>query len=764
MIGALSGLRVLDFGQYVAGPLTALMLADQGAEVIRIDPPGGPRWNTPANAFYQRGKRSLVLDLKQPADLAVARRLAGSADVLIENFRPGVMDRLGLGAEAARALNPRLIYCSLPGFAANDPRHAVTAWEGVVMAAGNGYLPPWSGAHDRPLYTALPLASSYAAFLAATAITLALYAREGDGHGRRIEVPLFDALFQAFGAFAMSGDDAGSPAFSSDIWGAGCYRCADRRWVMWATHSPRFMEALVSVGGVPEWHELGLLDRPRLAADKALLAELRRRVAALFNTRPAAEWEEKLSAAGAPLALVRSPQEWMETSQARDSQAVVQGEDPTLGPLWQVGYPVHLSATPPQAQGPRRPLDADRDALLAKPASPASAAPTTSPLPRILAGLRVVDLTQVLAGPTAARLLAEFGAEIIKINDPANPPQGYRYHLDVNRGKRTLLLDLKQPAGREVLLKLAGHADVVLQNFADGVPERLGIGAATLRIDKPDLIHATVSAYGQQGPWGSRRGYEPLGQAMVGMQWRFGGADSPLMEPLAVTDYGTGILAAFAIGLALYHRARGGGGQAVEVSLAQTGTYLQTPFLQLYPGKSWDEPSGQEALGAGPLQRLYRAANGWCFLGARESDGPALCQAMGLDSLSEVALASAFATASVEFWCTKLWPLGIGLHGCPTIQQLINDPWVCAQGLSITRAHEGVGSVTGIGPSIRMAPSPPVPGEPVRPPGADGRAVLAAFGYDAAVLDQLEADRILTGSIPSPARSVGEGQGGGPDV
>src|SRR5919108_4181603 len=95
MAGALGGIRVIDFGQWIAGPLSALLLADQGAEVIHVDPPGGPRWQSAADATLQRGKKRLILDLKTSADLAYARALIRSADVLIENFRPGVMDRLG---------------------------------------------------------------------------------------------------------------------------------------------------------------------------------------------------------------------------------------------------------------------------------------------------------------------------------------------------------------------------------------------------------------------------------------------------------------------------------------------------------------------------------------------------------------------------------------------------------------------------------------------------------------------------------------------
>src|SRR5918912_1289237 len=100
MSGPLAGVRVVDFGQYVAGPLAAMLLADAGADVVRVEPPGGPRWPTPANATWNRGKRSVVLDLKRADDQALARRLVASADVVVENFRPGVMERLGLGATA----------------------------------------------------------------------------------------------------------------------------------------------------------------------------------------------------------------------------------------------------------------------------------------------------------------------------------------------------------------------------------------------------------------------------------------------------------------------------------------------------------------------------------------------------------------------------------------------------------------------------------------------------------------------------------------
>lgn len=132
---SLSHVRVLDFGHYLAGPLVGMMLADLGAEVIRIDPPGGPRWSDPAFDMLSRGKWSLVLDLKTDEGRRTALEMATRADVVIDNFRPGVMARLGLGPADLRAVNPGIISLSLPGFASTDPELApVAAWEAVIAA------------------------------------------------------------------------------------------------------------------------------------------------------------------------------------------------------------------------------------------------------------------------------------------------------------------------------------------------------------------------------------------------------------------------------------------------------------------------------------------------------------------------------------------------------------------------------------------------------------------------------------------------------
>ncbi len=225
--GALEGIRVLDFGQYLPGPLLAMMLADNGAEVVRVDPPGGPRWNDPVNALLQRGKRSIVLDLKQAGDRETARRLARGADVLIENFRPGVMERLGLGAKQLLAEHPQLVYCSLPGFGENDPRAGIAGWEGIVAAAAGLYYPAMFRDESGPVFTAVPLASTYAAFIAAHATVAALIAREGGERGQRIEVPLFAAAFQVIGYAGQMGSFTSATPTNLAWWRT--YECADGR-------------------------------------------------------------------------------------------------------------------------------------------------------------------------------------------------------------------------------------------------------------------------------------------------------------------------------------------------------------------------------------------------------------------------------------------------------------------------------------------------------------------------------------------------------
>ena len=768
MTGPLAGVTVIDFGQYIAGPLTAMLLADFGADVIRVDPPTGPLWDTPANATWNRGKRSIALDLKQERDWATARALVLAADVTIEGFRPGVMDRLGLGARELTEARPRLICCSIPGFASDDPRAGVPGWEGVVGAATATYRAPMTGRSDGPAFTAIQISSHFAAIQSALAIVMALIARERTGLGQWIEVPLFDATFAAVGAHGLVIDGGPAGGRPDDFWG-GLFECGDGRWVFFSGSTPRFRQRFTEATGNLGWQDEGLLDIPRLTRDAGLATEVRTRLRALFKTRSAAEWEALGGASAVPITVCRTSAEWIAAPHAREAGIVRAVDDPRLGAMWQPGRAVRLSAWPDAPIRPAPLLDADRASVLGGlETHRSSACAGTSgggqaglaPRSGALDGLRVVDVSQVLAGPTAGRTLAEYGASVVKINNPREEGAGYRtsvhrYHTDVNRGKETILLDLKTPAGLDVFYRLVRQADVVLQNFRLGVPERMGLGYEQVQAAKPDIVYTSVSAFGYDGPWGAWPGYEPNGQATTGLQARFGGDGQPLMQPFAVNDYGTGLLAAYGTALALYHRARTGTGQRVEAALAFTGTLLQSAYLQEYAGKRWDEPRGRASRGSGPLQRIYKAQDGWLFLGAKDGQqrtlgsvqGLAGCEALAGEAL-EVFLAARFAERPAAAWVADLTAAGLGAHVVNTsLPDLMQDAWVTGHGLSVTRPHDTGQEITTIGPGARLSRTPVEPGRPAATPGADAESVLRQAGL-AEALGRLCAEGVVLVEAP----------------
>lgn len=761
MAGALDGIRVIDFGQYVAGPLAGMLLADQGAEVIKVDPPGGPRWDTPANATWNRGKRSILLDLKHQGDLATARALIATADILVENFRPGVMDRIGLGFAELATLNPRLVYLSLPGFASDDPRAGIQGWEGVVAAAAGAYRETPGGQPDgRPIYTAIPISSSYAAFIGVASIAMALNARDRDGVGQRIEVPMYDATFTASGDRALRIHDQarGRPRGGSP-W-TRQYECADGLWIFLHGSTTRFVQQFARVAGVESWETEGLMDRPTVAASPELTKLLSERLTAVFKTRSALEWEELINAAGTPASICRETDDWLDHPHARATEMVIDIDDPRYGLMSQPGVNPRLELTPGSVRGPAPALDADRAALLAELGGrQLGAVPTGGEdgdmLPPALDGVKVLDLCIILAGPICGRTLAEFGADVVKIDSP-HREGGVSRHNETNRGKRSLLIDLTTDAGKELFYELVDEADVVVQNFRTGVAERLGVGYDDVKKRKPDIVYASLNAYGHGGTWDGRPGWEQLAQAATGMQRRFGGDGPPVLQRFPINDCGTGLMGAYAVALALMHRNRTGQGQHVRGALAYTGCTLQSPFLQRFDGKTWDEPRGQNALGSGPLHRAYRARDNWIFLGVAESNVTTLSDVAGLEGIAglrgaalETALEERLAHDDGDAWVERLTSSGVAAQVVKTAAENLDDPWVKAHNLSMTRHHDGIGLITTAGPAPRLSRTPINPGSPASKPGSDAGEVLLERGLAHKYQQLVDSGVLVVDGVPA---------------
>lgn len=712
-IRPLSHIRVLDFGQYLAGPLVGMILADMGAEVIRIDPPGGPRFKSPATDMLSRGKSSLLLDLKTEEGRATALELCRRADVVIENFRPGVMRRLGLGPEDLRAANPGIISLSLPGFASTDPDLAgLAAWEAVIAARTGQFTD--MGLNRRlmginPSFTPLALASAYGATFGAMSILFALAARERNG-GDHIEVPLASALLEGLvynseqvedyperyksprevelDRRAAEGEPANLPFEALSEFLDPFYRtytCADGRgfYVVACSivgHQRRALETLGLGALADELPDFSAyLDRKDWPADWSLRnypvgADDRARVSSAmkeaFLSRPSHEWEALFGAAKAPATAQRFTKEWLADPHALASGLVLEVDDPRHGPMRQMGNVAWIADDAMAVR--KRPgpvLDDARgrlDTILAEPARtlPVGAGAGAG-AGGWLDGLKVLDLTNVIAGPTIGSTLARYGADVTLVQpvEPSvDPWNAVVFGLHAQRGKKSVLLDLKTPEGREALERLIAEADVVTMNGTDEQRDKLGLAPERLEALNPRLILVQLDAFGgpMRGPKSDHLGYDDLAQAATGVMVRFGGGMATPEEHahFGTIDVLTGFCACAALAAALERRNRTGKGGIARAALAASGNLIQAPFMYDYDGREpFDEPSGREARGWGPFYHCYEAADGWMFFAAPEERGEALLAVAELSDLADrpeaeltPALAERFVTRPFAHW------------------------------------------------------------------------------------------------------------------
>ena len=767
--GALRGLKVLDFGHYIAGPLLGMLFSDQGADVIKVErPEGDPARKELAFATWNRGKRSIALDLKTDSGQEAARKLALDSDVLIENFRPGVMDRLGLGYSALASANPGLVYCSLPGFGEHHPSRNRQGWEPII-GASTGLYPRVEGS-DEPLYSPLPIASTFAAIVSAVAVTMALCARDRIGAGQRIEVPLYDAMFTAMGRHLVKFHDQEDPDPRNQprLPMQRQYQCADGRWVQNHGNYQRFVHQFLEAAGNPSWG-------PDAVADFGKPLDLEtadmwvQRFEETFKQRTSLEWQEAISEAGGACTVCKTVEEWLDHPHPLDANMVVEVEDAKLGRMKQPGVQVRLRGTPGAIQG-RAPLPGEHSAeILAELEQRTSdhqgnAGKADESLLGALQGVRVLDLCIVLAGPTCGRTLAEYGADVIKIDDPTRP-YDQSGSMDVNRGKRSIMLDLKQEEGRQVFFDLLETADVVVENYRKGSLAKLGLDYESLKQRKPDLIYASLNAYGYDGPWSERPGWEQLAQATSGMQVRRGGRDdAPMLMPYPVNDYGTGMMGAYAVALALHERNRTGSGQSVDSGLALTAGLLQSPYFLDFEGHQREEPEGRGLRGISTFSRLFRAADGWVYVHCRDDsardsllrlpDFSTLKSHAGASSSNSAeseeslvsGLAEVFSTRPVSQWLDILAKAGIDAAPNIGIGDFRDLLQVREAGLIVTREHPGQGKADHLGNTAHLSATPMRVGRPTPLLGTDADEILAELGLPPERIASLKSRGIV--SVP----------------
>ena len=745
---ALRDIHVVEFGQYVPGPMLGMLLADQGAHVIKVERPGGdPARSEPAFATWNRGKRSVILDLKTDAGRKNAQRLAANADVVIENFRPGVAERLGIGYDELSAANPGLIYCSLPGYGAEHPARNAAGWDPVI-GAQTGLYPETDASDGEPLFTPLPIASTFAALLGSVSVAMAVNARDKTGRGQRIEAPLHSAMFTAMGSRIIKFNNyeyVDRFDFPRTVM-SHPYQCADGRWVYHHGMFERFARQTLTAAGREEWIDeaVSLFGRP---VDADTLAMWQERFAAMFKERTAWQWEADINAQGGACTVCKTVDEWLVHEHAVAGKMVVEVDDAEHGRMKQPGVQVRLRGTPGAIQSRAPKLGEHTDAVLAElDAADARPAPSNGngDIMSALQGVRVLDLCIILAGPTCGRTLGEFGADVIKIDDPTRilDPVGY---IDVNRGKRSIMLNLKTEEGREVFWKLVETADVIVENNRKSAVERMGLGYEAVKKVKPDIVYASLNAFGYDGPWSERAGWEQLAQGTSGMQVRRGGRDgTPMLAPYAVNDYGTGLMGAYAVALALHERNRTGLGQSVDSGLALTAGLLQSPYFLDYDGYRRDDPEGAAVRGYSASSRLYQAADGWLYLHCPDDTAyRAMLTLTGLTGVSDATAADAIAEViggnTIEHWSRTLWPAGVSVTPNLNMEDYRHDPVVRQAGFIVTREHSVWGSVDHSGTTARLSATPPRLGPPAPYFGMHTDDILSEAGYSPARIAELKA-------------------------
>jgi crotonobetainyl-CoA:carnitine CoA-transferase CaiB-like acyl-CoA transferase len=651
---ALGGVRVLDLTGSVAGAVAGMLLADLGADVVKVHPPGsvplaGPR----GLAMWDRGKRAATADPSSAEDLLVLDQLIAGADVLLVGTSgPGITYRALI--DRGRRPGEPCFWVVMPPYLLDE-----TPWPGGQESAGLlfawlGHAWNQSSQEDVPVDCVFPVALHMQAIWAAIVavallsgrqrgLTLAPLAVAGGAHGAQLVSP---------GNFAADRDEPhvhrpGGPGGALPNYRT--YRCGDGQWLFFGAFTNAFIERGLTAAGAG-W----LLADPRVGGNPGNLrlpenlTWIARELEKVFATRSRGEWLDRLEPADCPAAPVNEPGTWLDLDQVRALGLRLEAVSDTGQEIVMPGPLIDLSLTPVSVRGPavsspqaitrlQPRWSAAGTSAQRRPGGQPPPAPRESEPQPPLRGLRVLDLGTIIAGPYVGSLLADLGAEVIKVE---RPPLGDEFRVAhggrggssfevYNRDQRSAMLDLSPGDDRLMFDRLVGSADIVVDNYRVGVAGRLGITHDHLAAVNPAVVTVSISAFGDTGPLSRRPGFDPIIQAMSGIMRAQGGpvqADSPAFLTVPVNDVLAAGLGALGACAALLARSRLGRGQHVGVTLCAASCLLQSGFLTR-SGASSPPAGGRDFAGPGPLDRLYQTSDGWVRLAAVPGQLPALTDA-----------------------------------------------------------------------------------------------------------------------------------------
>jgi crotonobetainyl-CoA:carnitine CoA-transferase CaiB-like acyl-CoA transferase len=692
-MNVLDGIRVVDLSQVRTGAQATQVLADFGAEVLWIEPPGGsPLRAQRGFPLYGRGKQSVVLDLKTPTGRAAAADLAAGADVFVESFRPGVAERLGLGYATLAERAPGLVYASITGFGRQGPFTQIKAYEGVVQAKMGVFkaferMAPTS----HPPFVSAPWCSFGATQTALHGILTALIERERSGSGQWVEASMVqgfaaldtwdwfvDLITQRYpDAFTSANPFEDAVPMSPVVYMLLVGITSDGHWLQFAQVAPHLFLALMKALGLtwmftdPQWQGIPLFDDPQRRS------ELLYRMQAAVAEKSLAEWQAIFEADPNVFAEVcRSGPAVLQHPQLVACGEVIEVAAGGSGPVRQPGALTHVIGAeadvrrPPPAPDEHEPALA-RQALPAR--EPCGSPPVAAGSDLPLAGVTIVEMAVQFAAPYGTTVLTDLGARVIKIEPLAGdiirtmmpfPEVG---GAKVMQGKDSICVDITTKEGADIVRKCAGRADLILDGFRPGAAERHGLGPESLRKVNPNLVYVSASGYGEGGPYSNRPAFAPsigaaggITRANLGdaVQETSGLSPRQVLEASMQLFAGSSILQAQADGFAalgvgtslllgLLARARTGEGQRVSSSMLATVAHAMAEHVVDGPGLPQAIGPGEDMRGPHALYRIYDAADGWVFL-AVTSDAEWLALADALRDEVDLAADARFATAALR--------------------------------------------------------------------------------------------------------------------
>ena len=771
--GAFHGVRVLDFTQGIAGPYAAMLLAEQGADAIKVEPPTGDRARGgPAFYVLNRSKRGIVLDLETAEGCARAQDLAASADVVLVDSPPDALRRWGIDYEAVSRRNPTAVYCDVPLYGSRGPSAGLPPDDDLLAAVSGVFGLQWSY-REAPVYLVAPIASHATGMLAADAIAATLFDRARTGRGDYIEVS------GLAGAFALQSTSYLVPLAAMDIVrlaGRGdpkgpfptyrVYRAGDGEWFMLACLTPVFWTKLVVALDLVEW-----LADPRFEGAPVAMSvpedrqEIADRLESLFATQPRRHWLDFFRENDIPAGPVLSREEFLLDPLVIHNRMKVELNDPEVARTVQMGVPLTLSETPGVIRGPAPLLGQHNDEVLSE--RMAGATEGTAGVETVdgrapLEGITVLDLGTIYAGPYAGMLMSDLGANVIKVEPrDGDPWRAFAFgFLGANRGKRGLAVDLKRDEGLKLFYDLVRKADVVCDNFRAGVLGRLKIDYATLSRINPRIISCSITPYGSSGPMAGLPGFDPILQARSGLMRAQGGdSQEPVYYQIAVCDFVAALLAAFGVVGALNVRETTGRGQLVETSLASAAMAAQAAEFTRYEGRPPDPRGAPNLIGVSALRRAYQCADGWVFLAADEPSCVEALLGVAGDALRTINAASLlaspaeggvaarletfFAGLSREEAVRRLSAKGVPCALCPTIVDLFEDEHLKANDLWWDTEHNIHGPVRQTGRIVKWGRRSMRLERPAPVLGQHSREVLLEMGIDASRVEELIRKRVV---------------------